>query len=305
MLAALAAAAVLSFANPAWSPDGSRIAWTQGQGAAQQLWVSAPDGSSATAVTQPVDALGQVEWLTDDELVAFANYRIYRIRLDGTQTRIGDGVGIAVNRTHGVVAWQSADTCTFCHGPIVVTAAGATAKLGGALQNADPTISPDGGRIAFSRFAWDPKAGEYGLPRGIWTAPAGGGPLRQLTKDGVCPRWSPVGNRIVYTTRAGLYAVGGNGGRPTLLVRNALGFGCGQWSPDGKTYAYVDRAGVALLDVATRKVHRLARVVRGVGGFSWSPDSRRLVLTARPTARCATLWTAAADGGSARKLRGC
>jgi Tol biopolymer transport system component len=299
----------LVFLSPAWSPDGSRIAWSEGTGASHRIVTSLPDGSGVKAVSGPIDALGAIAWRDNDGLLAVENYRIFSVAIDGTQRQLGEGTGMTVNRARTVAAWQAADVCPLCHGPIVVQrlAGGPAVRLGGAnIQNAGPTLSPSGSRVAFSRFFFDRKAGEYGKARGIWSAATTGGPLTQLTKSGTCPRWSPDGKRIAYSDRGRVLTIPADGGRPSLLAgAQAIPYVCGEWSPDSRTYAYLDRSGLVLLDVATHGVHRLARAVTGATAFAWSPDSKRLLVTTRRTAHCSSLWTAAASGVSARKLQGC
>ncbi len=224
---------------PAWSPDGSRIAWAQGAGPAWEVWTASADGSSAARVGPPIDALFQVAWASHDELLTAANYRLSRVRLDGTRTDFGDGINVVVDASRSLAAWQSADLCPSCHGPLLVRrlAGGRVVKLGGDAQNGFPTFSPDGRRVAFSRSF--EAAGRFERAGGIWTAPSAGGAPKQIVKTGSCPSWSPDGTRIAYGDRTGIRLVAPAGGRTTLLLRARKGARLcpGAWSPDSRAIA--------------------------------------------------------------------
>jgi Tol biopolymer transport system component len=99
-----------------------------------------------------------------------------------------------------------------------------------------PRFSPDGEMLAFaasqtltpvdseasSLWSWlfgAIPAYAHGLPWDIWTIPASGGELTQLTdwtSDGAALAWSPNGDRLALMHLAGLFVTGA--GEPTLLV---------------------------------------------------------------------------------------
>ena len=63
---------------------------------------------------------------------------------------------------------------------------------------ADPQISPDGARIAFTRVAVDREADDY--TPSVWIVESAGGTPRALTsgrKDSQ-PRWSPDGRTLAF-----------------------------------------------------------------------------------------------------------
>jgi hypothetical protein len=59
----------------AWSPDGGWIAWDDDG----RIWVARLDMSEAHAITPPIDALGRMVWISDRELVYWANSRLYSL----------------------------------------------------------------------------------------------------------------------------------------------------------------------------------------------------------------------------------
>src|SRR5262245_21072921 len=67
---------------------------------------------------------------------------------------------------------------------------------------ADPQISPDGSRVAFTRVWVDAKQDEYRTQ--VWIAGTDGAPPRPLTAGTLDsqPRWSPDGGAIVFVRAA-------------------------------------------------------------------------------------------------------
>lgn len=302
MIALAALAASASLLLPAWSPDGTRIAWSQ----AQTAWIADANGGNAKQLGS-FDGLFQLDFVDEDTLLASVNYRLVTVRADGTKALLATGgPAFALDRARTHVAWQAADACPLCHGPILVRAlaGGKTVKLGGHAQNIDPSLSPDGTRVVFIRNF--ETHGRWERPGGLWVGSTAGGPLRQLVRTGGCPAWSPNGARIAYWTRAALRVVPARGGRSVTVSR--LNGSCPQWSPDGTRLAVIGPgAKLFVVDVGAQTTRAVTGASQGqVSGFAWSPDSSSLLLTGRlrPT-QCYRLSVVAADGSARRTLRGC
>ena len=88
--------------EPAWSPDGSRIAFTSDRGGAYQVWVMESDGSGQ----RPLTSVGQnfaPDWSPDGSQIVFHSDRdypdgsqgtIYVMAADGSrQRRVGEVTG--------------------------------------------------------------------------------------------------------------------------------------------------------------------------------------------------------------------
>lgn len=184
-----------------------------------------------------------------------------------------------------MVAWQVADTCPLCHGPIDVKQLdhGPLTQLGESnVQNASPTLSPDGRRVAFSRTFWNAAAGEYSRSGGIWISSTSSGALRRISAQGSCPAWSPDGLHIAYVDGANLKLVAPDGAGARRLVGDAS---CDlanppAWAPNSREIALINSQGqLVVVDVMRGRVNATTAAVNGaVNGFTWSPDSKQLLV---------------------------
>lgn len=87
-----------------------------------------------------------------------------------------------------------------------------------------PRWSPDGREIAFYAY----RTGN----RDIWVMPSRGGPARQLTShpaQDTNPAWSPDGHEIAFSSRTSSWIVDAKGGEARFVTAG----GSGEWSPDG------------------------------------------------------------------------
>ncbi|HSE62167.1 MAG TPA: protein kinase [Thermoanaerobaculia bacterium] len=160
--------------SPAFSPDGTQLAYAAEEGGVRKIFVKRlSNGEERRLTTGRFDEI-QPSWSSDGRAVLFV-----RSREPGTKLEPAD-----------VFGWYSAAADVW---RIDVTS-GKESRL---VENAfNPTESPDGSRIAVDA-SW---AG----PRRIWTLDPRGLNPQQVTTDlseavaHLRPRWSPDGRRIVY-----------------------------------------------------------------------------------------------------------
>ncbi|MEE1742484.1 S9 family peptidase [Streptomyces sp. BE147] len=177
----------------------------------------------------------------------------------------------------------------------------------------DPSLSPDGDRVAYTLTTQD--AANDRAHSSIWEVRAAGGPARRLTRGpaDTAPRWSPDGTQLAFLRAGQLHLLPADGGEAVALttaVRCPAGAGIPVWSPDGTRIAFsgpsarredtapvvidglgwkADGAGllgrirtqVFVVDVDSGEVRRLTGGNPHAGQPAWSPDGTRLAYPAQ------------------------
>jgi Tol biopolymer transport system component len=240
-------------ASPAWSPDGTRIAFESTIEGKRSIWVMQADGQGLRRLTdggtQPAPGSdASPTWSPDGSRIAFmsdrdANAELYVINADGQGLRrLTEDPA-----TDGFPAW-----------------------------------SPDGARLAFV----SDRDGELG----IWAANADGtGPARLVpgpTAPGR-PAWSPDGRQIAFASdRNGadldiwVAPTTAPAAAPTRVISSPAQDGEPAWSPDGSRLAFAsDRDGAPQVYVASRDGTNPVKLTNRPRSFApaWAPDGTKLV----------------------------
>ena len=166
---------------------------------------------------------------------------------------------------------------------------------------ADPSLSPDGRRLAYT-------AEENGFNE-IYVRPLGEGKRIQVTADGgqnVGAVWSPDGEQLAYHSQArgGIWIVPASGG----VAKQVVAAGSEPaWSPDGSMLAFstyqgalAERAEIRLAPVAggaQRSVTRPGSPRGGHRGPAWSHDGQRVAFYTFDGSEGSSLWVVPAAGG--------
>lgn len=215
--------------SPAWSPDGTQIAFAAQIGTTEEdqrqteIYVMHADGTDRRRLTTNKALDGSPDWSPDGERIAFA-----RITEPGTASARSGIVVIDADGGNEVQLTQA-----------VVP----SSDLG-------PAWSPDGSQIAFTRAA--PSAGSENPRAGIYVVSPEGGEPRKLTDDGTEPDWSPDGALAFTSYRDGfgrtcfhecgtsgeIYVLDVESGTATRLTESEANDGSPAWSPDGSLIAF-------------------------------------------------------------------
>lgn len=230
--------------HPAWSPDGSRIAFSD---SSRDIYVMNADGSGRVRLTSGDNPA----WSPDGCKLAFdSNGHIYVINVDGSRkSEITKGYSPAWSPDGSRIAFNSARD-------IYVINADGSGRV--RLTSGDnPAWSPDGRSIAFDGGAWSSHVTAIGI------VDANGSNQRSLGRPGdVAPAWSPDGRRIAFAI--GIISVDGSG-------RTVLGRGFSPaWAP--ATPLCADTAKRATSGPAAAAIPPLRWPLPG------APDDRRVLL---------------------------
>ena len=201
--------------DAAWSPDGTRIAFTSRRdGGDLEIYTMNADGSNQVRFTVRPGIDEQPTWSPDGTRIAwvsdqFGNSDIVSANLNGSDFRqhTSNGAFVDTNPDYSpdgsLIAFRSNRSGS---GDIYVVNANGGPEAGirqitnNASADASPTWSPDGSRIAFT-------SGRTGN-EDIWSVGAGGleQSPQQITNDAGAdrePSWSPDGARIAFTSSRG------------------------------------------------------------------------------------------------------
>ncbi len=235
---------------PAWSPDGTKIAFSRLIASNVNVYVMNANGSNPVRLTTN-NGDEDPAWSPDGGKIVFTRHidsssKIYVMNANGSNP---------IRLTHTDEA-----------------------------REYDPVWSPDGGKIAFVKRIADP------VHIGIYlTDPDGSNPtdLTPTTIEATNPAWSPDGAKILFRKEDSIWVMNRNGSQQTRLTSSFLDRSPA-WSPDGTKIAFCrgfyNEADIFVMDAnGTNRVN----ITNHLG--SETPDWQRIAPTPSPTPAAQTL----------------
>jgi Tol biopolymer transport system component len=184
--------------QPAWSPDGTRIAFSSNRDGNRDIYVVKVNGSDLRRLTHHEATDEYPAWSPDGERIAFGSLRSGDFEVFVMES---DGMGLQQVTAHPAVDFR-------------------------------PAWSPDGDWIAFSSSRAD-EATLATFNYDLYLMRLDGTGVRQLTHHddlALRPSWSPAGDRLTYQVGSGedddsdweIYAVEVESGRTQRLAHNQV-----------------------------------------------------------------------------------
>ena len=145
-------------------------------------------------------------------------------------------------------------------------------------QDYEPEWSPDGTRIAWTRYA----SASFG-PSDVWVMDPDGTDQHNLTNhqgDVTGASWSPEGNRIAYAWNKHIWIIGADGSGDHD-ISPADGFDYQPtWSPDGSRIAFISGSDAWMMNAdGSNRLQITATVGIIERDPAWSPDGSRIALS--------------------------
>jgi Tol biopolymer transport system component/DNA-binding winged helix-turn-helix (wHTH) protein len=245
--------------GPAYSPDGSRIAFVRRRIAdlAENIFVASLQGGAAQQLTFGGGAIeSPPTWTSDGKWVVYTTTqsgeaRLWKVPSAGGPEETLPGIGApslhpSIPREVGtLLAYQSVlgDSSIWRLNVSQVSASEAgLVVISAAGSNEGPRLSPNGRKLAFMS--------NRGGSMEIWISdPDGSYPLKLTNLDGCgSPQWSPDSRSIAFDSvhggRPGVYAVNLDGGEPRVVAEGGSQNMVPSWSHDGRwIYFASDRGG--------------------------------------------------------------
>jgi hypothetical protein len=231
--------------SPAWSPDGTKIAFSSNRTGNFQIYVMNVNGSSPIRLVSASQGDDNPAWSPDGTKIAFSsnrafNYDIYVMNANGSnQIRLTNDPA----------------------------------------EDREPTWSPDGGKIAFTSRR------DGGRRIYVMDADGSNQTSLTLGPDDSHPSWSPDGTKIAFTRSPGrIFVMSAYGTNMTGLTITGITSFSPAWSPDGTKIAFNKAEGENPLQFAVMDANGSNQIyITNDSNLRQLPAWQRIAPVATPT----------------------
>jgi Tol biopolymer transport system component len=275
--------------RPAWSPDGSLLAFTDSFGEySPVIYVAGADGGQPRLVSK-AGPLSDPIFSADGRSLVFSTLRVVKGEFQRTARRADDDYGVVVDWAVMAVNVGSGRQRLLTHWR--------------RHQILTPTsFSPDGSKLAAERVTLKGSAATAAAV----AVELGGGPTTVLARDAEEPVYSPDGSRVAFVrtshgapsesggnrppARSDLFVMPAAGGTPVKIASVKGGLAWPSWDPSGQRIAFTRLGGGSIgglsdphegnavieINADGTCLTRLLSIGRGhFSGSSWQPGPGR------------------------------
>lgn len=203
--------------EPAWSPDGTKVAFASSREGSSDIYVMNADGAGTKRLTTSAENDQQPAWSSDGQRIVFAR------SLDDGRLFVMDADGGGQRRL-----------------------------TGDALEEGEPAWSPDGSTIAYSRRTPGRDVREIWLVDADGSNPR---PLTKLGVAATGPAWAPDGSTVAFAAnpggaRYGIFTIAVDDGSVKRVGTAPDDAFEPAYSPDGESLAYFSGGAIFVHDAA-------------------------------------------------------